>query len=132
MSDEEVTVSLSGLTALEVAELRSALTEAGADPAVVLTATKERSDVAGPRKGEPATILVVIAAGQLAITGLALYLAKGRARTRSKEKILIVGRHGERLEYERDIATDKQEAIKADLMEQVSKMKIPTPGKGAS
>lgn len=126
MAMGSIKLTLSGLTPLEVEDLRAALAQAGGDPAS-LQATKVRGEVAGARKGEPFTIMVVLAVSQIAITGLALYLAKGRSRTQAKQKIRITTPDGGEVEYELEIASDREEAIRADLMEQVEKLRIPTP-----
>jgi len=131
MSDQEITVSLSDLTPLELAELRAALVEVGCDTAATLTATKMPSNVAGAKKGEPFTMLAVLVVSQIAMTGLALYLGGGRSRFRKSETIVYQDEKGRRLEYTLNIAADRQEEMKADLMKQAAKMKVPTTVFGA-
>lgn len=126
MSTDEVTVFLGGMTALEVAELRSSLVEAGADPALMLNVAKESSDVTGSRKGEPATMLVIIAVSQLALTGMSIYLSKGKKRVRSEEMLIFQTSNGEKIEYRLSKDVETQEAIHADLMKQIRQFKPPT------
>jgi len=47
----------------------------------LLEVFKKSGDVAGPRKGEPATFWAMLAAGQFAIAGLTLYLAPDCKKT---------------------------------------------------
>ncbi|SEK13779.1 hypothetical protein [Paraburkholderia diazotrophica] len=125
MSNDEVTVSFNGLTSLDVAELRASLAEAGADPAVVLKATKEPSDVTGPRKGEPATMLVIVALTQLTVTGLSIYLAKARSRSHSEDTFKFETPDGQKFEYTRKVGVEKQDEIHADLMKQIRTFNLP-------
>lgn len=122
----DATVSLSGLTPLEVAELKAALVEVGCDPATTLQTSKVTGGVSGAKKGEPATMLAIVVVGQLAMTGLSLYLARGGERSRRVEKLVFQDAEGRRLEHTIEITSSKAEAINADLMQQVAKLKMPT------
>jgi hypothetical protein len=134
MSDAALTLALSGLTPLEASELKSALTKAGCDPDSGLQTRQEQGAVTGAKKGEPFTILAIVSISQLALSGLAIYLAKSRSRSRRKLKLSYSSPSGELLTFELEIEAHHEDAIRAEVMEKIAKLKIPMPelGTGAA
>ena len=130
MSDAPLTLALSGLTPLEAAELRSALAKAGGDPDSGLKITQEQGAVGGAKKGEPFTILAIVSLSHLALTGLAIYFAKSRSGSRRKMKLSYSSPSGELLTFELDIEAHHEDAIRAEVMEKIAKLKIPMPDLG--
>ncbi len=130
MSKAPLTVALSGLTPLEAAELRSALAKAGCDPDSGLEVTQEQGAVGGAKKGEPFTILAIVAISQVALSGLAIYLAKSRSGSRRKMKLSYSSPSGELLTFELEIEAHQEDAIRAEVMEKIAKLKIPMPDAG--
>lgn len=134
MSNAPLTLALSGLTSLQAAELKSALAKAGGDPDSDLQVIQEQGAVGGAKKGEPFTILAVLALSQVALSGLAMYLAKSRGGSRRKVTLTYSSPSGERLTYELEVEAHHEDAIRAEVMEKIAELKIPVPdlGTGAS
>lgn len=130
MSDAPLTLSLAGLTPLEAAELAAALAKAGCAPESGLRTTPEHGAVGGARKGEPFTMLAVVAVSQMALTGVAIYLAKKRSSSRRWAKLTRSSPNGEVLTFEVEIESHDEEAIKAELIEKIGALKIPLPDAG--
>jgi hypothetical protein len=122
----EVKVTLGGLTALEVQELKQALIKAGSDPATVLSVSSE-APLKGARKGEPVTVIAIVTLGQIALSGLAIYLAKGRTKIKKHERVRVKDAQGSTLEYDLDVEGETEEAIKASVMKQLAAFKIAFP-----
>jgi len=123
---KSTTIALHGLTPLEAEELKTELEKAGCELAATVQVAREPDEVGGSKKGEPFTMFAVIVVSQLALTALALYLAKGRSRVHKTERITIKRLNGETITHEIEIAADKEDAIRADLMSKIGQMRIPT------
>jgi len=130
MSDAALTLALSGLTPLEASELKSALAKAGCDPDSGLKTSQERGAVAGAKKGEPFTIMAIVAVSNVALNGLAIYLAKSRSASRRKMKLSYSSPSGELLDFELEIEAHHEDAIRAEVMDKIAKLKIPMPDLG--
>jgi hypothetical protein len=122
----EVKLTLGGLTALEVQELRQALIKAGGDPTAVLSTSSEAT-LQGARKGEPMTMLAIVVLGQIALSGLVIYLAKGRTKIKKHERVRFTDAQGRTMEYDLEIEGATEEAIQASVMKQLAAFKIALP-----
>ena len=132
MQEHETAIELTGLNHLEAAELKADLKQAGADPADSLSVQRVNDDVSGRTgvHGDPFTVMAVLAVSQVALTGLAVYLAKGRKDATQILRIRHTKPGGEELRYELVVNTHSEDAIRADLMKQIGALHIPLP-KGA-
>lgn len=128
MADNESTIELHQLTPLEVADLKQALKETGAEPSKVLVATPERGGVSGTRKGEPATVFIVLAVSQAVLTGVALWVAKGRSQQSVSRELEYRSPTGEVMRYRVESTATTEEAIAADVLEQLKGFTVPSPG----
>jgi hypothetical protein len=127
MQDESVTIVLQGLTPLDADELGTDVQRAGGDPDSTLQVQPDPGAVAGTRRGEPFTLIALMAVSQVALTALTVYLAKGR--THSKRKLSIRHRKpdGEMTIYELEVDASSEEALRADLLKQIGSLRIPLP-----
>jgi hypothetical protein len=129
MDAQSTTIELAELNHLEADELESDLRAAGLAPASGLEIRRVDGGLDGRAgaHGEPFTLLAIMALGQVALTGLAVYLAKGRQNSKQKIRLRHRKPDGEELEFELEVDVSSEEAIRADLMKQIGALHIPLP-----
>ncbi len=126
MSNVSVTIALQGLSPLEVKELQQALASAGAEASTVRTASED-SETGASKHYEPFTMLAVIAVSQVALTGLAIYLAKGRSRSTTRERLVIRLLDGTTISHEVETENASEQQISEELMRKLAELKVPIP-----
>jgi hypothetical protein len=125
VQEAPLTITLDGLTDLDASELKTELKKAGIDLAT-LDLKKNVGAVGGARKGEPATIMAIIALSSIAMTAISIYLAKKRSHETREESITITLPDGTKFQH-RIRTTGSAEEINADVMGKIAALKIPFP-----
>ncbi len=90
MREEITQLRVDGLTALQLAELRAAVTAADAD----CFTTLEGQKLTGGKVGEPVLLSVLIRLGPPVISAIALWLAKDKKRRTMKVKYKRIHANG--------------------------------------
>lgn len=126
MSQKPPTIELHGLSMPELSDLKREIRNAGAEPNDVLQSEPETGGVSSTRHGEPATILAMMLVSQAVLTGLAIYLAKGRKKNTLDVEITYENAQGEKIVQRIKSTASTEEAITADLLKQLKAITVPT------
>ena len=126
MSQKPPSIELYGLTALELMDLKKEIKNAGAEPKDVLQSQPIAGGVSDTKYGEPATIIVALAISQIALTGLAIYLAKKRSQNTLDIEIIYRNGKGEEMIHRIRSSARTEEAITADVLEQLKYITVPS------
>ena len=120
------TIELRGLSMLELSDLKREIKNAGAEPKDVLRSEAETGGVSNTRHGEPATILATMLVSQIVLTGLAIFLAKGRKKNTLEVEIIYQNAQGEKVVQRIRSTACTEEAITEDFLKQLKAITIPT------